>query len=143
MEERLILSEDLEKEIWDLRRQASSFFRDKNYEGMKKVMLKSWDQLPDPKTRYDESFWIAHMMCEAAIGEKNIPLAEEWIKIYKIANLSRIDGGERVFMEGRIAYMKEDFDAARELFKQADKISKGRVFGDAALIEYLKFYKKK
>lgn len=141
--ENFILNEQLENEILDLQDEASLHFKKEDWNGMKEIMLVAWDKLPEPKLKYDQSFWVARMMCEAALGEKNVPLAEKWVDIYKVADLERIEGGERFFMEARLAYLKEDFDKAKELFQQADKLSKGRLFQNPSYVEYLKFYKQK
>lgn len=141
--EKLTLTQQEEQEHLDYKRQASLCFKNEDWEGMKKIMLVAWEKLPEPKFRYSESYWIAYMMCEAALGEKNIPLAEEWINIFKQSALHRIDSGERIFMEARVFYLKQDFDKAKELFHQADQMSKGRLFQNPAYVEYLKFYKQK
>ena len=138
-----MLSDELENEILDMQDEASLHFKKEEWDEMKKIMFLAWDKLPEPKTKYDQSFWVARMICEAALGEKNIPLAKEWVEIYKIADLERIEGGERFFMEARLAYLEENFDKAKELFHQADQMSKGRLFQNPAYVEYLKFYKQK
>jgi len=134
---------DLEFEIMLQLDSVGKFLIDKKFKEMKSIVIDAWAKIPEPKLKYDESFHVSELMCEISIGLNDFKLGDEWLEKYKKADLTRIDSGERIFMEARFAYAKEDFEKAKVLFEKADKMSEGRFFQNPSNLEYFKFFKKK
>lgn len=134
---------ELEKKIMAIRKEGSACLLNKDFISLELLMHEAWDQIPEPKINYSESFHVSHLMCESLLRQEKLNEAQKWVSIHKSAATFRIDSGERIFMEARLEYEKKNFARAKELFRNADKMSKGRLFQNPDYADYLKFYKQK
>jgi hypothetical protein len=100
----------------------------------------AWDELPNNKVEYDESFLIVWGILDIAIILKDIKRMKKWVDKIFIADPERGDTGERELWAGKVAYEIGEFSKAKEYFDIAFKKSRGRCFGPKDS-EYLKFYK--
>ena len=92
------------------------------------LLLECWALIPGDKYSYDESYLVAWRVVQLAIETKNIPLMNEWKKHIALADPERADSGHREMLLGKIAYMNNNLQEAKELFLIADKKSEGRCF---------------
>jgi hypothetical protein len=123
----------LDKELVDkielLREETIACYTNGDSEGAINAITKAWGMLPNPKTIYDESFMIVELIVDLFIRTKNFVKANEWIDLIFICNLERIDGGDREFIAGKLAYEQGNLGKAKEMFFVANLKSKGRIFG--------------
>lgn len=92
------------------------------------LLLDCWSLIPDDKHSYDESYLVAWRVVELAIETNNLPLMNEWKNHIALADAERADSGHREMLLGKIAYMNNDLQEAKELFLIANKKSEGRCF---------------
>ena len=92
------------------------------------LLLDCWALIPNEKYIYDESYLVAWRIVQLAIETKNIPLMNEWKKHIELADPERADSGQREMLLGKIAYLNNNLQEARELFLVANKKSEGRCF---------------
>ena len=102
------------------------------------MLLDCWSLIPNDKYYYDESYIVAWRVVQLAIETNNIPLMNEWKNHIALADPERADSGHREMLLGKIAYMNNNLQEARELFHIADKKSEGRCF-NAADSKYIDF----
>ncbi|WP_059172938.1 hypothetical protein [Bacillus sp. FJAT-27445] len=102
----------------------------------------AWDELPDSKVNYDESFLIIWDILHVAIELKDVATMKKWVDKIFVADPERIDSGEREYWAGKVAYEIGDFPKAKEYFEMASMKSGGRCFGPKDA-KYLKFLKSK
>ncbi len=140
--ENLQLPPDLEVEINGLWDQGSDLAYYEKFQELKNLMTIAWDKFPEePKINYDLSFWISCLMCEALINLREFDLAQNWVEIFKTADLNRMESGDRDFMEGRLAFSMESWTKAKECFTISNQKSKGRCWKKKGTEEYFEFFK--
>ena len=100
----------------------------RNFSEELSLLLECWALIPGDKYSYDESYLVAWRVVQLAIETKNIPLMNEWKKHIALADPERADSGHREMLLGKIAYMNNNLQEAKELFLIADKKSEGRCF---------------
>ena len=135
----------LDKELADkielLREETITCYTNGDAEGAINTITKAWDLLPDPKTIRDESFMIVELMVDLFIKTEDFTKANQWIDLIFICDLERIDGGDREFIAGKLAYEQGNLGKAKEMFFVANLKSKGRIFGSKDP-KYIKLIKK-
>lgn len=105
-------------------------------------MNEAWNAIPYPRVNYDESYHLVKKIINICIMTKQPENAYKWVNICFIADLERIDTGEREFLAGKVAFECNDLINAKELFFIANQKSGGRCFGPKDG-KYLKFFKSK
>ena len=136
------LSSELEEKIDGLMDDSNEKYDEGNYEESIAILEDAWNQLPEPKGDYSESYEIVMDICETYILLENYKKAKEWSELIFNCALFRIDSGEREFLAGKVAYESGDLEKAKEWFKIANEKSDGRCFGDSDK-KYKKFFKSK
>ena len=111
--------------------------RSKDFEGILKHLTLAWDLLPETKTVYDDSYYIVKSMILVALNYQKPGAIVNWIEIFYLCDIERMDGGEREYLHGRIKYALNETQEASKLFKIAFRKSEGR-FPKPDEKEYLK-----
>lgn len=101
----------------------------------------AWDELPEPKEVYSESYHIVWGILLTAIKIKDIDKANEWVDKIFICNTKRLDTGERELWAGKVAYETGELEKAKKYLEIANNKSRGRCFGNKDG-KYLRFLKK-
>lgn len=101
------------------------------------ILERLWNELPEPKYYYNESFLITTWILEAAIQEKNVEMMKKWIVHIDGADPSRPNFGERENRKGEVAFECGDLDKAYEYFDAAFKKSGIRAVREK---KYKEFY---
>ena len=101
------------------------------------ILEKAWDELPEPKYYYNESFLIANWILEAAVQAKDVEMMKKWIVHIDGADTERIDTGERDNRKGEVAFECGDLDKAYEYFDTAFKKGGIRIIHEK---KYKEFY---
>lgn len=126
--ETLHLPNEKEEQFMSIKREGSSCWRNGDWQGVRAKMQVAWDLIPEPKPQYDMSYIAAWMMCEALLQLRDFEAAKDWIDRHNKADLSRMDSGEREFMEGRFLFAEGKLNEAKEKFHVAYQKSDGRLF---------------
>jgi hypothetical protein len=121
---------------------SNNEFDIKNFEGSVSLLERAWEELPNDKVTYDESFLIVWGILDISIVLKDTERMKKWVDKIFITDPGRGDTGERELWAGKVAYEIGDLSKAREYFDVANKKSRGRCFGTKDG-KYLKFYKTK
>lgn len=119
----------LGEKIQEMMDESNNQFDLGNYEASIKMLIDAWDELPDDKNQYDESFLIVWGILDIAIHIKDINIMNQWVDKIFSADPERGDTGEREMWAGRVAFESNNMEKALEYFKVADKKSRGRCFG--------------
>lgn len=129
--------------IKQLKEKSDKEFFNNNYELAISLMESAWNELPDDKISYYDSFDIITDILYTAIVSKNKEKMNQWIDKLFIADPDRIEAGEREYWAGKVEYELGNFDKAKEYFGVAYKKSTGRCFDtcDENDLIYLNFYK--
>lgn len=139
---KLEISEELSSKLNELRKESNTHFEKGDYRVCIKLMLQSWDMLPEPKENTSDSFHISRSLAGNYLKLNELDPAEEWAnKLLKCAR-HRMDFGEREMMMAEVKFAKGEFENVREVLKVADKISKGKVWRICPK-ELIDFFKKK
>lgn len=93
-----------------------------------KMLTELWEEIPEPKYEYKESFLVAWSMIETAIRAKNTELMKEWLPHIFNADPERYDSGEREMYAGQVEYECGNLERSYEYFDIAKKKSSGRCF---------------
>ncbi|MCT4618355.1 MAG: hypothetical protein N4A62_03090 [Marinisporobacter sp.] len=124
-----LLNKELQSTVETLREECIACYQKGNSKEATNKMLKSWELLPHPKTVYDESFMIVKLVIELYIRREEYIEANKWIDLIFVCDLERVDGGDREFIAGKLAYEQGNLEKAKELFFVANLKSEGRIFG--------------
>jgi len=126
--------------IEELMNKSNDEFDKGNLDKSISLLEQAWDELPNNKVEYDESFLIVWGILDIAIIIKDIKRMKKWVDKIFIADPERGDTGERELWAGKVAYEIGELSKAKEYFNVVFKKSRGRCFGPKDS-EYLKFYK--
>lgn len=102
-----------------------------------KMLEAAWEELPEPKYNYNESFLIADWIVEFAVLAKDEAMMKKWIVHIDDADPSRPNFGERENRKGEVAFECGDLDKAYEYFDAAFKKSGIRAVREK---KYKEFY---
>lgn len=127
--------------IESLMNQASDEWNKGNYDMNLTLLERAWDELPDSKNEYDESFLIIWRILNTSILVGDHARLRKWVDKIFTADPERRDTGERDMWAGRVAYVLGEFVEAKGYFEAADKKSKGRCFSLKDDRKYYNFYK--
>ena len=86
----------------------------RNFSEELSLLLECWALIPGDKYSYDESYLVAWRVVQLAIETKNIPLMNEWKKHIALADPERADFGHREMLLGKIAYMNNNLQEAKQ-----------------------------
>lgn len=118
------------KLIEELRNKSLSEYRRGNEEEATCTLEAAWEEIPDEKTMYSESFLIVSYILTIAIKKHDIARLKKWGELILICDLERYDCGERECWMGKVEYELGNFESARKYFDIGVKKSKGgRCFG--------------
>ncbi len=134
------LSEEIVEKLEIIDEKIEVYFNEKNHKKIIEAELEKWELLPDPKNKYDESFFIAKSLADEYLNLLEYEASESWAKILLQCDLERVDDGEREFVLGRVYFESKDFKKSSEFFEIAFSKSSGRSFVNEDP-KYLKFYK--
>lgn len=128
------------EKIQELMDRSNIEFDNGNYEESILLLEEAWNELPDDKLEYSESYLIVWGILDISILTKDIARMNEWVDKIFICSPQRGDTGERELWAGKVAYETDDFEKAKEYLNLANKKSKGRCFGtkDEKYIKFLK-----
>lgn len=128
-----------EKEIYEKNREiASKYYTQKDWDNYFGMLQTCWASIPDPKQEYAESFELLMVYFSNACKYGYAKDMLQYVPAMKIADLSRVDIGDREYYIAIVYYESGMIDEAKEMFQIADKKSKGRAFADK---KYKKIYK--
>lgn len=136
------LSNELYEKVWSLVEKSQKNFSENDYKNAFTLLDEAWNLLPEPKEQCDESFLIVRWFIKTAIQASSVEMMEKWAPKILIADLERLDSGEREAWYGKVAYELGDYNSAEKYLKIARKKSKGRCF-DANDQKYIDFIIKK
>lgn len=129
---------ELGQKIKSLMDEGNEQYNKGEYEYSIQLLIDAWNELPDEKYPYDESFLILWGILNTAIVIKNTEIMNQWVDKIFFADPERGDTGEREMWAGRVAYESNQMEKALEYFKIAYDKSGGRCFGTKD-IKYLNF----
>lgn len=118
----------LGEKIQELMEESNKQYGMRNYERSIQLLIDAWNELPDEKYPYDESFLIIWGILDTAILIKDVGIMNTWVDKIFYADPERRDSGEREMWAGRVAFESDDKDKALEYFNIANKKSRGRCF---------------
>ena len=121
---------ELGKKIEELMDESFCQYKNGDYEKAINLLIEAYDELPDGKNEYDESYLIVWRILDIAIKAHMIDIMNQWVDKIFYADLERIDSGEREMWAGRVAYESGDMKKAKEYIKIANKKSHGRCFSE-------------
>ena len=104
------------------------------------ILVESWNELPEPKYIYNESFLIASWMLDIAIEIHDEKMMREWINPVLESSPERADIGEREEYVGEAYYELGELDKAFDYFSVAAKKSRGGRCFAGRNNKYKKFY---
>lgn len=134
---------ELGEKIQDLMDEANNQWDAGNYKECIKLYIGAWNELPDGKNEYDESYLIVWGILDTAILIKDVETMKQWVDKIFYADPGRPETGEREMWAGRVAYELGDEEKALEYFKTAYKKAKGyRCFSEARDDKYIDFFKR-
>lgn len=92
------------------------------------ILISFFEKLPEPKTEIKNSYLFVREICELALEEKDLNLAEKWGLIG--LQYEGIHGllGEQNFFLGEVMFAKGDMEKAKEYFTKVYENSKSRLF---------------
>lgn len=126
--------------IQELMDKSDIEFDNNNYEESIFLLEQAWDEIPDDKISYSESFLIVWGILDISILVKDVDRMNNWVDKIFFCSPQRGDTGERELWAGKVAYELGNFEKAKEYFKLANDKSKGRCFGTKDG-KYIKFFK--
>ncbi|MED4402086.1 hypothetical protein [Metabacillus fastidiosus] len=129
---------DKGKKIQELMDRSNEEWDKNDFEKSVSLLEQAWEELPNPKEIYDESFLIIWVILDILIEIKDFKRMKKWVDFIFITDPERGDFGERDLWAGKVAYETGDFKKAKTLFETAHKKSRGRCFGPND-VKYLKF----
>lgn len=138
----LELEAELQKRVDRIIEISNQDFKKKKYDQSIQLLEKAWEQIPEPKGLYFNSYDIVKDILDTYFVTQRYKEGEKWLEKLFLTGLDRIDSGEREFCCGQFAYELEKFEIAKEYFRIAEKKSEGSCFEDED-VKYLKFYKQK
>lgn len=138
--ESLTLNDELQDKFFEIKREGSACWKNRDWEGLKEQMLKAWGVIPEPRLQYDMSYLAAWMMCEAILQLRDFESSKKWIEIHNKADISRVDSGERDFMEARFLFAQGLLENAKSKFQIAYQKSDGRLFKSGTNNEHENFF---
>ena len=122
------LQGDSAAEFEEMRVRAVQEIKNGNHDEVRDMLSSAWDNLPDGKYEYSESYIIVWYILSNSIECNDIGTMNQWVdKIFHAAP-SRGDTGEREMWAGRVAYESGEKEKALGYFRVAHKKSKGRAF---------------
>ena len=105
------------------------------------LLEKAWDELPENnKEAYSESYYIVKDLLITGLEMNNLLILNKWVDKIFLCDLRRFDTGEREYLAGKVAYVNENYNLAKEHFLIANQKSEGRVF-DSKDMKYIKLMK--
>lgn len=120
----------LGKKIEELMDESDRCYNAGDFDRAIALYAEAWDELPDGKYEYDESFLIVWGILDIAIEINNTEVMKQWVdKIFK-ADLERIDTGERELWAGKVAYECGEDEKALAYFETAQKKAGGYCFAE-------------
>lgn len=140
--EKLRLDEQLDKEIEQLWLKGGKLVYIHNYDEAKELLEKAWQLLPSPKENYSPSFHISENMTRIFMGLQQFEEAKKWLEIHKQTGLTRIDSGEKEFLEAEFYFLQGEIEASKPFFGIANKKSGGRIFQRKDRKHYKEFLSK-
>ncbi|NLW46055.1 MAG: hypothetical protein GXY86_01765, partial [Firmicutes bacterium] len=112
--------------IEELMNKSNDEFDKGNLDKSISLLEQAWDELPNNKVEYDESFLIVWGILDIAIILKDIKRMKKWVDKIFIADPERGDTGERELWAGKVAYEIGELSKAKEYFNVVFKKSRGR-----------------
>jgi tetratricopeptide (TPR) repeat protein len=120
------------KMIEDLMNKSNEAYKTGDLEESIHFMELAWEELPDSKTPYSESFMIVSILLSMAIKTGDTERLKKWGETILSCSPSRGDFGERECWMGKVEYELGNQEKAMEYFKVAVKKSRGgRCFSDS------------
>lgn len=111
-----------------------------DFEEGRRILEDAWNELPEPKYYYNESYLIAIWMLEIGKEFMDEKMILEWIPHVLEAAPERADIGDREESVGEAYYELGDLDKAFEYFSIAAKKSRGGRCFSGRNSKYKKFY---
>ncbi|WP_256217083.1 hypothetical protein [Bacillus sp. 491mf] len=112
-----------------------------NFEKSILLLEEAWEEIPEDKNIYDESFLIVWGILEISIQIGDYDRLRHWVDRIFTADPERGDFGEREMWAGRVAYELGEFSKAKKYIEIAVTKSRGKCFSSKDDGKYLKFYK--
>jgi tetratricopeptide (TPR) repeat protein len=130
------------KHIQELMDRSNAEWDNENFEKSVTLLERAWDELPEPKEIYDESFLIIWGILDISIEIKDFERMNKWVEFIFVTDPERGDGAEREYWAGKVAFELGDFTQAKAYFEIAHQKSRGRCFGPEDG-KYLKFLRER
>ncbi|MBQ2983025.1 MAG: hypothetical protein IJD58_13065 [Lachnospiraceae bacterium] len=121
---------ELGDKIQELMDESNEQYDNGEYKKSIDLLIEAWNELPNDKVQYDESFLIIWGILDIAIHINDIETMNQWVDKIFIADPGRGDTGEREMWAGRVAYESNNIEKAKGYFEIANKKSRGRCFGE-------------
>ncbi len=134
------LEQEIKTKVEKLIDKAMSDFNPDDIKSTISTLEKAWDLLPEPKTKWNESFLVSKYITHVYFNANKLENALEWAKTFNESDPGR-DYGESEFMLAKVQFKLDKKDQALKNFEIADKKSDGRVWKGEKDMEYFKFYK--
>lgn len=106
---------------------AGELYKQGKYAEALKLIQNIWNTIPEPKAAMPNAYNIIESAVATCLQMKDLDSAWEWANKtppFKETHCM----GEGEFLIGKVAFLRNDIDAARENFAIASKKSGGRIF---------------
>lgn len=105
-------------------------YKEMKYDECIQDLNKLWNEIPEPKTDYDDGnvYLVIEYFVSILLKMNSFDEAYKWAIKGTIYNQKRNLAGEAEFLIGRVAYANGDIEFAKDMFFIAKKRSGGRCF---------------
>lgn len=109
---------------------ASGYYEEKDWDNYFGMLKTCWNSIPEPQVEYAKSFELLMIYftnaCKYGYAKEMLP----YVPAMKAADLARADIGDREYYIAIVYYENGMIDEAKEMFRIADKKSRGRAISD-------------
>lgn len=125
----LEIEENIKQEIERLTNEAFGVFDLENPQPGIDILIKAYNNIPAPRTKYTESFNLIKYISIGYFRAGMIDESEKWLPEFFESDFNTMGFGESEYLAGKIALKRNNEKLAIQYFIVANQKSEGRVFG--------------
>lgn len=137
------MNEHLDQEILSLIEKAYDAYTPENIDESESLLLKALKLTEERKTQHSEEHRVLHDLMETYVAFGAYDEALKYVDRYLETEKKWGGYGKGQLDVGELHFKLGNLSEAKKYFKEADDISKGRIWKERKDTEYYKFYKKK
>lgn len=110
---------EIEGRVFPLYIQAKDYFENGENEKGWEAMLATINEFPEPKYEHDLLYLMLTEMAKFALQTNEYHVVKDYLSLFFITGLTRLDIGEREALVGKIEYELGHMETAKQLLKVA------------------------